>query len=377
MKKIAYCTPSLYIPGGVERVLTTKANYLAEKAGYEVYIILTDGKGKDPYYALSPKVRLIQLDLNFEELWHRPFWKKILLYLKKQRRYKKALTETLLNIRPDITVSLLRREINFITTIKDGSKKIGELHVNRLNYRNFEQDETNFIKEWFSKYWMKSLVKKLKHLDKFIVLSQEDKLNWPELKNVEVISNPLSFETDRCSELTSHNVIAVGRYTYQKGFDLLIQAWNLVYQKHPDWQLFIYGKGEKTEYQELIHQLSLENCCHTEDAVPHIIDKYCKSSIFVLSSRFEGFGLVLTEAMQCGLPCVSFACPCGPKDIITPGENGYLAENGKIEELAEKILLLIEDEPKRIKMGKNAKASSRQYSEENIMKQWIRLFENL
>ena len=110
-KKIVYCTPSLYIPGGVERVLTTKANYLAEVAGYDITIILTDGKGKEPYYPLSPKVKIIQLDINFEELWHLSFIKKVFVYLKKQRIFKKKLTDTLMDLHPDITVSLLRREI--------------------------------------------------------------------------------------------------------------------------------------------------------------------------------------------------------------------------------------------------------------------------
>ena len=149
-KKIVYCTPSLYIPGGVERVLTTKANYLAEVAGYDMTIVLTDGKGKEPYYPLSPKVKIIQLDIRFEELWHLSFIQKIFAYLKKQWIFKKKLTNILMELRPDITVSLLRREINFITSIKDGSKKIGEIHINKDHYRNFEGENTNFIKKIFN-----------------------------------------------------------------------------------------------------------------------------------------------------------------------------------------------------------------------------------
>ena len=170
--KIAYCTPSLYIPGGIERVLTTKANYLADVLNYDVYIILTDGNGKQPYYPLSTKIHLINLDINFEILWNKSFLKKGLIYLQKQRIYKKRLKEILFDIKPDITVSLLRREINFITSIHDGSIKIGELHVNRFNYRNFEKGNTNYIKNVFSYFWMKCLIQNLKHLNKFIVLSQ-------------------------------------------------------------------------------------------------------------------------------------------------------------------------------------------------------------
>ena len=114
--KIVYCLPSLYIPGGMERVLTIKANYFAEKLGYDIYIILTDGKGLEPFYALSPKVHLIHLDINFNELWNKPLYKKLFIYACKQRLYKKRLTKCLFEIRPDITVSMLRREINFINS---------------------------------------------------------------------------------------------------------------------------------------------------------------------------------------------------------------------------------------------------------------------
>ena len=138
------------------------------------------------------------------------------VYLKKQRIYRRKLSAALSHLKPDITVSLLRREINFITSLKDGSKKIGELHVNRKNYRNFEKNESNFIKELFAKLWMKSLVRHLKKLDKFVVLSEEDRANWPELQNVKVISNPLPFQSGTFSDLNNKRITAAGRYTYQK-----------------------------------------------------------------------------------------------------------------------------------------------------------------
>ena len=206
-KKIVYCTPSIYIPGGIERVLTTKANYFAEVAGYDVYIVLTDGKGKTPYYPLSPKVNLIQLDINFEELWHLSFLKKIIIYLSKQRVYKKRLKSTLMSLKPDITVSLLRREINFLTSIKDGSKKVGEIHVNREHYRNFEKDKDNFIKRIFASLWQKQLTNKLNQLDNFIVLTEDDRKAWKELNKVEVIPNPLSEYPQKKASLDMKQII--------------------------------------------------------------------------------------------------------------------------------------------------------------------------
>ncbi len=374
--KIVYCTPSLYISGGVERVLTTKVNYLAEEAGYEIYIILTDGKGKEPYYQLSPKIHLIYLDVNFEKLWNLPFLLKIPVYLYKQGIYKKRLKKALFEIRPNVTVSLLRREINFITSIKDGSLKIGELHVNRKNYRNFEAGDTNFMKEMFAKLWMRQLIGKLRRLDRFIVLSHEDRDYWPELSNVTVISNPIPFETERQSELTSHKVIAVGRFVYQKGFDLLLKAWCTVNKRHPDWELYVYGKGDKSSYQAFADQHGLTNV-HLEDAVTNIVDKYRDSSIFVLSSRFEGFVMVLIEAMSCGLPPVAFECPCGPRDAITDCDDGFLVPVGDTDAMAEKICYLMEHDQERKAMGAKAGEHIKRYNKPAIMHQWIVLFDTL
>ena len=375
--KIAYCTPSLYIAGGIERVLTTKMNYLADKAGYEVWVILTDGKGKNPYFPLSDKIHIVNLDLNFEELWSLSFLKKIFVYLKKQRIYKKKLKEALYEIRPDITVSTLRREINFITSIKDGSRKVGEMHVNRANYRNFEANDINALKKIFERIWMKSLVGKLKKLDQFVVLTDEDRRNWHELDNVTTIPNPLNVFPTIESNQSARKVIAAGRYCYQKGFDLLLRAWAIVNEKHKDWRLDIYGAGNNVEYKNLANTLNICQNVGINPPTDNIYAKYADASIFVFSSRFEGFGMALLEAMATKLAVVSFACPCGPKDIISDGNDGVLVTNEDIQELADKICYLIENEEERKSMAENAKLKAMQYSVDNIMHRWIRLFESL
>lgn len=375
--KIVYCTPSLYIAGGIERVLTTKMNYLSDKAGYEVWVILTDGKGKNPYFPLSDKIHIVNLDLNFEELWSLGFLKKIFVYLKKQRIYKKKLKEALYDIRPDITVSTLRREINFITSIKDGSRKVGEMHVNRANYRNFEANDTNALKKIFERIWMKSLVGKLKKLDQFVVLTDEDRRNWHELDNVTTIPNPLNVFPTIESNQSARKVIAAGRYCYQKGFDLLLRAWAIVNEKHKDWHLDIYGAGKNVEYKNLVNTLNICQNVGINPPTDNIYAKYADASIFVFSSRFEGFGMALLEAMATKLAVVSFACPCGPKDIISDGNDGVLVTNEDIQELADKICHLIENEEERKSMAENAKLKAMQYSVDNIMHRWIRLFESL
>jgi glycosyltransferase involved in cell wall biosynthesis len=374
--KIVYLTPALYMAGGVERVLTLKANFFAEHFGYDITIILTEGKDKPLFYPLSDKVKVVNLNIGFEELWTCSFVKKIFVYLKKQRLYKKLVEAELMHLRPDITISLLRREINFITGIKDGSKKIGELHVNRANYRNFESGDSNFFKTIFAKFWMRSLVSKLKKLDRFVVLTHEDRQSWSELSNISVIPDPLSFVPTCVSTLTEKRVIAVGRYVYQKGFDLLLQAWSKIEKQNPDWQLAIYGDGNRTPYEMLVRQLGIDaSRCHLNGPTTDIQQEYANSSLFVFSSRFEGFGMVLIEAMACGLPVVSFACPCGPKDIILDGENGLLIENGNVDALADGLSRLMSDDQLRNSMSQVGLDSVQRFNISKITERWNVLFD--
>lgn len=376
--KIVYCTPALYMAGGVERVLTLKANYFAEHFGYDITIILTEGKDKPLFYPLSDKIKVVNLDIGFETLWTCSFLKKIWVYLRKQRVYKRRLSEELMRIRPDITISLLRREINFLCDIKDGSKKIGELHVNRENYRNFEANDTNVVKRLFSKFWMRSLVSHLKRLDRFVVLTEEDKRSWVELHNVEVIPDPLAFPIDKLSPLTKKRVIAVGRYVYQKGFDLLLQAWSQVAEQFPEWELAIYGMGDRAPYEKIIDDLQIDRSrCHLNASTNDIRQEYLNSSLFVFSSRFEGFGMVLIEAMACGLPVISFDCPCGPKDIVRHDEDGLLVPVGNVDLLANAMHQVMSDAMKRTLMASVAVKNVQRFRISEVAKRWEALFGGL
>jgi glycosyltransferase involved in cell wall biosynthesis len=376
--RIVYCLPSLHLVGGMEKVLTIKANYFTEVLGYDVTIVLTDGKDKKPYFPLSKKVKVVNLDLNYEDIRLYPFYKKLFLYSYKQILYRKRLTKQLMEIRPDITVSMLRREINFLTRIKDGSKKVGEMQFNRLNYRDLETaGSLVWLKQLFSKFWMKQLIYNLKKVDTFVVLSYEDKEHWPELDNVTVIHNPIEKFPEISSDCSSKMVITAGRFVGQKGFDMLLDSWKIVSEKHPDWSLSIYGNGDKDLYREQIKRNRIEKSCHIYEAVPDLTEKFCESSIFAFSSRFEGFALVLTEAMSCGLPPVAFSCPCGPKDLITDNRDGILVTPENVAELAEKICLLIENEELRKEIGKNARETARKYTIDKLGLQWDNLFKTL
>ena len=376
--KIVYCTPALYMAGGVERVLTLKANYFAEHLGYDITIILTEGTDKSLFYTLSDKIKVIYLNIGFEELWNCSFIKKICIYIKKQRQYKKRLSAELYRIRPDITVSLLRREINFINDIKDGSKKVGEMHINRTNYRNFDKSQSNWIKELFAKYWMHNLISKLKRLDRLVVLTDNDKDSWVELNNVQVIPNPLSFIPTAISTQIEKRVIAVGRYSHEKGYDLLLQAWAKIQNTCPDWRLVSFGDGDRTAYEHMLKELNIDTRrCILNGRTSDIQSEYVKSSLAVCSSRFEGFGLSIVEAMACGLPVVSFDCPWGPRSIISDGEDGILVTNGNIDQLAEQMVLLMQNSDRRLILSNNAIRNVRRYDIEQIAQKWKSLFDGV
>ena len=331
--KLVYVTPALYMAGGVERVLTLKANYFAEHFGYDITIILTERRDKPLFYPLSDKIKVINLDINFEELWYCSFIKKVLVYLKKQRQYKKLLTAELMRIRPDITISLLRREINFINEIHDGSEKIGELHVNRANYRNFKTEDANWLKNLFARFWSHGLVNHLKKLDKLVVLTEKDREAWGELDNVVSIPNPLSFVPSSASRLTEKRIICVARYSHEKGIDLLLTAWKEVESQIDDWRLDVFGEGERFPYEH--------------------------------------------EAMACGLPVVAFDCPWGPQAIISDGEDGLLVENGNTSALAQGLIALMKDDGKRKAMSEAALRNVQRFQIEHIAKQWKKLFEEI
>lgn len=376
--KIVYIIGGLHAPNGMSQVLSQKVNYLAKHTDNEIYIVLTEKANQPFYYQLEKNVNIINFDLNFDELDTMPVIRKMFFYIQKQQKYKRLLSDYLTGLKADIVVSAMRRDINFLNDIKDGSRKIGEMHFNKSNYREFNKPFLpQCLNEFITDKWRGKLIKEIKRLNKFIVLTHEDKNEWFELDNIAVIPNPISCLPDKVSVCTNPKVIAAGRYTWQKGFDMLIESWTLVNQKYPDWELHIYGTGDNQTYQSSADKKGLNKSviCHTSTSV--LMEKFQDSSIFVLSSRYEGFGLVIVEAMGTGLPCVSFACPCGPKDIIADGKNGYLVEPNNVEALAERICHLIENGGLRKEMGKNARKRAEDFTEEKIMRQWIDLFENI
>ena len=227
-------------------------------------------------------------------------------------------------------------------------------------------------------YWDHHILRSLKRCQCVVTLTKQDIPFWQDYApRIEVIPNMLTIQPKRVENYAAKRVISAGRYMSEKGFDRLLKAWNLLGQQFSDWHLYIFGNGERRLYQQIVEQLHLGSTVHLMPATNDIAEEFSRSSIYVMSSRYEGFGLVLAEAMSCGLPCVSFDCPYGPREIITDGEDGLLAEDGNIKELTHKIGSLMAHEEQRKKMGKKAVTNIARYSPESIMPQWIRLFDSL
>lgn len=375
--KIIYCTHSTCNPGGMERVLLNKVTYLSHLPGWEVAVVTTDQHQRPPFYPFPEKVRMTDLEINYSEDNEKGAWKKITGYLRKRKEHKRKLTALLLKEKPDIVVSLYPSESSFIPDIKDGSKKVLELHY--CKFFRLQYGRRGLL-GWIDKLRTRQDEQIVRRFDKFVVLTNEDRGYWGNLPNIEVIPNAAMHVSDTYSDVMNKRVIAVGRLDYQKGFDRLIQAWELVQYtgKFTDWKLDIFGQGEWREMlQQMIDKAELQDTVRLNKPTKQIGEEYVKSDLLVMSSNYEGFPMVMIEAMACGLPVVSFDYKCGPKDIIQTGINGLLVPNGDIQALADAMMKVMEDEAYRKMLSLNARKVVDTYSEQAVMSQWIRLFTSI
>lgn len=224
---------------------------------------------------------------------------------------------------------------------------------------------------------MKALMRSLAaDFNKFVVLTPSNTNEWKS-NNVIVIPNPLTFYPEISAALTSKKVILVGSQSLVKGYDTAIKIWQQVGKSHPDWELHCYGKRDsQNRFEEEAKQLGVTQM-YFHDAVKNIEAKYLESSLLILPSRSEGFGMVLIEAMACGVPCIAFDCPSGPSDIITQDQDGLLIQNSDNVAFIKGLNYFIENETKRQQMGVKARQNVQRYLPENIVKQWDDLFKSL
>ena len=373
--KIVYIVEAVNLSGGYDRIIIEKANYLAEH-GHDVTITVSSHALGKPYYPISDKLNLVDFDINFHRQYRHNIIYRAFIYFTYMCRYRQAVKDFLYTNRPDVVITTLGREIDFITDFHDGSAKIGESHIAKGFVRNLHlMEKQGFVYRMIAHFWRKKLDQKVRKLDALVLLTQYDADSWKGLTKTVVIPNSLPFYPEQASSCDNKQVIFVGRFNEQKGLEYLIETWEKVHRQYGDWTLHMYGKGEQESMlRQLIHKASLEDVVIVHQPTKQIMEKYLESSIFLLTSRFEGLPMVLIESMSCGLPVVSFDCPWGPADVIKNGEDGFLVEYLNTDEAAKRVCQLIENPILRKRMGAQGRINVQRYNRDVIMKRWTDLF---
>jgi len=372
--RIVYVTDSLAICGGIERVLTDKMNYLTNDYGYDVVLMtLYQGPHKFPF-VLTGGIEHFDINVRFNVQYEYRGLSRFYKRWKLEKQIKHRLTSAISELKPDVLVCVKYEYADLLCAIKGDIPLVVESHT-LCNAEKIEK--TSF----FRKMHMCKVKRRIRNADAVVALTDRDANDWRiKNKNVFVISNVV-YLNEKASLATckSKSIIFVGRLSKQKNISALLDIWEKVNLANPDWVLHIYGeKGdiEDCVFDRLLMAKNIGIVIH-EPVKNQMIEEYKKHSILVLTSIFEPFGLILPEAMSCGLPVVSFDCPYGPADIITNGVDGFLVKNRDVNEFADRVCQLIENRELRVRMGQAAVKSAQRYRADLIMPKWKDLFERL
>ena len=379
--RILYCIPHLYNSGGMERVLTQKVNWLAAHTEHEITILTTEpvptGSPKC-YFPLSEKVQVVELNIDFNADYTKPLLPKYYAHMRRMRMYKRALTEYIVQHGIDLCISLGGKEIAFLRHLP--CRTIAEIHF-AMNQRRqlIEANHKSLFWSLLGAVRTRQLVRAVQPLERLVVLTQADKEAWEKAgcRNVTVIPNPCALDGMKITQLPRHKtVLAVGRLHEQKGFDLLLQAWQPIEKYYPEWQLRIVGEGpQRAALERQIREQGLGHVVLAGRSAD-MMEEYAAASLFVLSSRYEGLPLALIEAMWCGTPCVAFNCPQGPAELLAD-KRGWLVENGNVEKLTQQIEYALTHPDEVAARATEAQTYARAtYSEATIMPQWTKVIEN-
>lgn len=365
MIKVLYYKNHLRIIGGIERIWINRMNYLSEDPDYQIYIATNAQENVEPVFPISKRVKLIDLDVCTYKSYSypiilRPFikvWKNLLFY----KRFQKIIDQ----INPDFIVIDSTYD-PMIFRVSHHAKIIAESHV----ARSFSHYEREHAEQLFNDFEKKA--------DVVVSLTISEAKEWHKAKQVRIIPNFIEKQPlPTFPKQEFKRVISSGRLVVQKRQDDLIKAWKNVVKKHPDWMLDIYGAGEKLDsLQSLIISYGLQNCIHILPPTDRMFEEFKSSDFLVMSSLYEGFSLVIAEAMMMGTPCVSYDCPYGPSDLIDNTHNGLLTPSGDIMELSNAINWMIEHPEQRDRMGRDAYQSIQRYTPEHVIPKWKSLFRN-
>lgn len=383
--KIAFLCNNFKSLNGVERVWSQRLSLLAEYPDFDVSLITYNQYGAPFSFPISDKVHYLDLATRYVS---RCSYHGVYQYVdryKSERQFRKELNKALVNLKPDIIVcaDLHVADLKAVLSSSVHAPRIVECHCGLSAYFADIYKHHHFLKRFQQRILKRQLISAIKKFDKIVVMTEAEKKDWNLKDKVICIPNMLVAYPDQKSEPphSQKRVISIGRYAYQKGYDLLLDSWRIVQEKRSDWSLHIYGShdgsvGDYERLQEQIKQYQIGNVfLHqpTNDAY----SCYTQSDFYVMSSRFESFGLVLIEAMSCGLPVISFDCKYGPQAIIQNGETGLLVPQGNIEEMAIAICSMIENNEARHRMAMNARSESLNYHPQNIMPIWREFYKSL
>lgn len=374
--KIVYTIAGTYRAAGMERILAAKANYLAAH-GKEVVIVSTDQEGRPDAFPLDGRIRRVDLGIGYERNNGGPFLFKLTAYPFRKCRHRRRLATLLKRERPDVTVSLFCGDETFLPSIQDGSRKVLEVHFSRFKRLQYGRRGLWAIAD---RLRFRQDGRVIRRFDRFVALTEEDLGYWGHPANGVCIPNFLEEMPASPAPLDRPCVLALGRYCHQKAFDRLILAWKRVMQTPAarGWTLCLAGGGEDLQsLRDLVVQLDLTRSVKLLDSCRNVGDLYRGASVFALSSRYEGLPMVLLEAQSWGLPIVAFDCKCGPRDVVTDGEDGFLVPEGNIPALSDALLRLVSDPVLLRRMGTASRASAARWDKETIMRRWISLFENI
>ncbi len=349
---IVYCTSTVYNAGGLEKVLIQKANYLAEHCGCEVYIVTFHQKGRPTFFPLSDKVHLVDLGANIRIPLLIPLFR---------HRLGKLLEE----VRADVLICLSGIELGPISRMKCSCPKIAEFHFSYNSY---------IVRK--KQYRLPKFIRAARRMDRFVVLTREDAAEWSKvLNNVAQIYNPADINPAPLGTGRPLRCISGGRLVPQKNYDAMLELWSRVAKDFPDWRLDIYGKGPLHEHlTSLIKELGLEGGVSLNPPTGNFRQELESSSIYLMTSIYEGFPMSLIEAADAGVPAIAFSCPAGPAEAIIDGETGYVIPEGNISLMAERLRTLMSSPELRAEMGRNAEKRCADFDIKEIMGQWTDLF---
>jgi len=380
--KLLYIIGNIINRAGVERIMTQKINYLAE-TNCDVSLLTTDQMGQPISFPLSNKVNYISAKAPIPSRTDYSFIKWLFLFHKARSIYKETINRTIDENHPDIIICTTYSfdVLDILTDIcqRKGINLVIESHIQLTNVFMRSRLAYHPLLLFYGKIHDRYILNHIRKAAMLVCLTEEDMKSWQQLhiNNLCVIPNMITIRPPKSTNYSAMRIIAVGRYSDQKGFDMLIKVWGRLSKKYSDWHLYIFGNEDRSDYEKLAKEEKCQETCHCMPVTEDIATEYGKSSIFVMSSRYEGMPLALIEAMSSGLACVSYNCPNGPADIINNGIDGLLAKNGDLDDLEAKMENLISNESLRQELGTTAKKNIERYSPKVIMQQNISLYKQI